>query len=143
MIYTELTKKAMQIAYNAHHGAYDKGGMPYIHHPLHLAEQMSTEEETAVALLHDVIEDSCVTADELISKGIPACVTEAVVLLTKPLDEDYPDYVRRVAENPLAKKVKLADLKHNSDISRLSDVTEADLARLEKYKKAIEILTNE
>lgn len=143
MIYTELTKKAMQIAYNAHHGAYDKGGMPYIHHPLHLAEQMSTEEETAAALLHDVIEDSCVTADELISKGIPACVTEAVVLLTKPLDEDYPDYVRRVAENPLAKKVKLADLKHNSDISRLSDVTEADLARLEKYKKAIEILTNE
>ena len=143
MIYTELTKKAMQIAYNAHHGAYDKGGMPYIHHPLHLAEQMSTEEETAVALLHDVIEDNCVTADELISKGIPACVTEAVVLLTKPLDEDYPDYVRRVAENPLAKKVKLADLKHNSDISRLSDVTEADLARLEKYKKAIEILTNE
>lgn len=143
MIYTELTKKAMQIAYNAHHGAYDKGGMPYIHHPLHLAEQMSTEEETAVALLHDVIEDSCVTADELISKGIPACVTEAVVLLTKPLDEDYSDYVRRVAENPLAKKVKLADLKHNSDISRLSDVTEADLARLEKYKKAIEILTNE
>ena len=143
MIYTELTKKAMQLAYNAHHGAYDKGGMPYFHHPLHLAEQMTTEEEAAAALLHDVIEDTDITAEELISHGIPLCVVEAVVLLTKPLDDNYFDYVRHVAENPIAKKVKLADLMHNSDISRISDITEADLARLKKYKKALEILMNE
>ena len=143
MIYTELTRKAMKLAYDAHHGAYDKGGMPYIHHPLHLAEQMTTEEETAAALLHDVIEDTDISAEDLISMGFPPRVTEAVVLLTKPLGADYFDYVRRVAENPIAKKVKLADLMHNSDISRIPDVTETDLARLEKYKKALEILKNE
>lgn len=143
MIHTDLTKKAMEIAYNAHHGALDKGGMPYINHPVYLAEQMQTEDEAVTALLHDVIEDTDITAENLLSEGIPLHIVNAVVLLTRPADEDYFSYVRRVAENPLAKRVKLADLKHNSDISRISDITETDLARLEKYKTAIEILTNE
>ena len=142
MIYTEMTVRAASIAERAHRGQYDKGGMPYIYHPLHLAEQMPDEYKTAIALLHDVMEDTEITDAEL-SAQFPPRVMEALRLLTHDKGEDYLSYVARIRENPDAKAVKLADLKHNSDVSRLSAANAGSPktpARLEKYRKAIQIL---
>lgn len=141
MIYTSLTKKAIKIAFEAHKNAVDKGGAPYILHPIHLAEKMTDEVTTAVALLHDVVEDTDITCDELLSMGIDPYVVECVEIMTHRESEDYFDYIRRIKMNPDAVKVKLADLEHNSDLSRLETITEYDLKRLKKYKKAMEILT--
>ncbi len=143
MIYTKLTQKAMQIAYYAHHGQFDCNGMPYVFHPVHLAEQMDDEYSCCVALLHDVVEDTSVTLEEL-SKDFPLMVIEALKLLTHEKGTDYFDYVRRIKDNPLAKKVKLADLEHNMDRSRIVDenaVSEEKLRQWdEKYSKAKDIL---
>ena len=140
MIYTALTCEAMKIAYAAHHGQVDKGGIPYIFHPMHLAEQMEDEYTTCVALLHDVVEDTEVTLEEL-AKIFPEEVIEAVRVMTHGDDEPYYDYVRRVKENPIAKIVKLADLRHNSDESRMPEASEEKrLYFREKYRKAFEIL---
>jgi len=141
MIYTPLTEKAMKIAYNAHLGQTDKAGVPYIFHPYHLAEQMSDEITVCVALLHDVVEDTAFTA-EFIEKEFPKEIAEAVALLTHEKDTDYFEYIRSIKNNPFARTVKLADLKHNSDISRLGGkpLTQKDLNRLEKYAEAVEIL---
>ena len=142
MIYTEQTKKAMIIAYNAHHGKVDKSGVPYIFHPFHVAEQMETEEECIVALLHDTVEDTNITF-EVLEKEFSATVIEALKLLTHDESIDYFDYVRKLKNNPIAKKVKLADLYHNSDITRMENPTEKDWKRKEKYHKAILILLEE
>mgnify|MGYP000822755821 FL=1 len=142
MIYTEQTKKAMIIAYNAHHGQVDKSGVPYIFHPIHVAEQMETEEECIVALLHDTVEDTNITF-EVLEKEFSATVIEALKLLTHDESIDYFDYVRKLKSNPIAKKVKLADLYHNSDITRMENPTEKDWKRKEKYHKAILILLEE
>lgn len=140
MIYTHLTNEAMKIAYAAHHGQVDKGGIPYIFHPCHLAEKMDDEYSTCVALLHDVVEDTDVTLETL-AKIFPKEVIEAIAVMTHAEDEPYLEYVARVKTNPIAKKVKLADLRHNSDESRLPDADEATLAYFrEKYRKAFEIL---
>ena len=145
MIYTQLTNKAMKIAYDAHHGQLDKNGVPYIFHPYHLAEQMTDEYTTCAALLHDVVEDTDVSLSEL-EKEFPAEVTEAVKLLTHDDSTDYLDYVRAIKTNPIAKAVKLADLHHNSDLSRFINEEDRNspktLQRLEKYSKAIAILTD-
>ena len=143
MIYTALTNAAMKLAYRAHFGQTDKCGIPYIFHPIHLAEQMDDEFSCCVALLHDVVEDTEVTLEEL-KTLFPPEVTDAVALLTHKVGVDYFDYVRRIKDNPIARKVKLADLAHNSDQSRCigSDLTEARLLRWqEKYEKATKILT--
>ena len=117
MIYTPLTNAAMKLAYRAHQGQTDKSGIPYIFHPMHLAEQMDDEFSCCVALLHDVVEDTDVTMEEL--KAIfPPEVTDAVALMTHAYGVDYFDYVRAIKANPIARKVKLADLAHNSDQSR-------------------------
>lgn len=142
MIYTEQTKKAMIIAYNAHHGQVDKSGVPYIFHPIHVAEQMETEEECIVALLHDTVEDTNITF-EVLEKEFSATVIEALKLLTHDKSIDYFDYVIKLKSNPIAKKVKLADLYHNSDITRMENPTEKDWKRKEKYQKAIQILLEE
>lgn len=142
MIYTEQTKKAMIIAYNAHHGQVDKSGVPYIFHPIYVAEQMETEEECIVALLHDTVEDTNITF-EVLEKEFSATVIEALKLLTHDESIDYFDYVRKLKSNPIAKKVKLADLYHNSDITRMENPTEKDWKRKEKYHKAILILLEE
>ena len=144
MIYTALTMKAMQIAYEAHHGQVDQSGMPYIFHPYHLAEQMEDEITTCVALLHDTIEDTEVTFEEL-EREFPKEVMNALKLLTHGDDVDYFDYVRAIKTNPVAKAVKLADLAHNSDKTRLNGVVEKipkeKLAWWdEKYAKAKAIL---
>lgn len=140
MIYTSNTRKAMNIAYNAHIGQVDKSGVPYIYHPIHLAEQMETEEECIVALLHDTVEDTNVTLEEL-EKEFSKPIVEAVKLLTHDDSTPYMEYVRKIKENTIAKRVKLADLRHNSDITRKEEITEKDLERNEKYKKALKILS--
>lgn len=143
MLYTELTKKAMQIAFDAHKEQVDKNGIPYIYHPVHLAEQMSTEYEICVALLHDTVEDGDITFDDLIEAGFPEEVIEAIRLMTHDKSVPYMEYVRKIKDNPIAKVVKLADLRHNSDLSRLDHVTEKDLKRKRKYAQAIQLLMSE
>lgn len=146
MIYTPLTKKAMKIAYDAHHGQQDAGGVPYVLHAAHVAEQMKEEITTCAALLHDVVEDTELTLEQL-EQEFPPEVTKLVALLTHDPREDYFEYIRRIKGNHAAKQIKLADLKHNSDESRLSGfalVTEAkQKAWRKKYKKAREILMEE
>lgn len=140
MIYTKLTNEAMRIAYEAHHGQVDKGGIPYIFHPIHLAEQMPDEYTTCVALLHDVVEDTHMTLQQL-EEVFPEEVVQAVAAMTHGKEEPYLDYVARVKENPIARIVKLADLRHNSDETRLPDADEATRIYFrEKYAKAFEIL---
>ena len=131
---------ALSIARKAHEGQLDKAGVDYIEHPIYVASQVDTEEK-AVALLHDVIEDSPVSAEELLQAGLPETVVTAVQVLTKKKEQDYQTYLETVKKNPLARLVKLADLKHNSDLSRLSSITEKDRERLKKYKKAIDFLS--
>ena len=140
MIYTTNTRKAMKIAYDAHHGQLDKSGVPYVYHPIHLAEQMKTEEECIVALLHDVVEDTDITFEQL-EKEFSANVIQALRLLTHDKSVDYMDYVRKIKDNPIAKNVKLADLHHNSDVTRLDKMSEKDKLRNKKYNEAMKILT--
>ena len=132
---------ALSIATEAHRGQFDKAGIDYIEHPIFVASQVDSEEEKAVALLHDVIEDSPFTAEELLLAGLPETVVAAVQILSKKKGQDYQTYLENVKSNSLARVVKLADLKHNSDLSRLSSVTDKDLERLEKYKRAIDYLS--
>lgn len=140
MLYTALTKKALKLSFDAHKNQVDKSGMPYVYHPFHLAEQMDDELSTCVALLHDVVEDTDITLDELRSDGFPNEVIEALSLMTHSDDVPYLDYVRAMKDNPIARKVKLADLAHNSDLSRLEIVDDKALERVNKYKQAILIL---
>ncbi len=143
MIYTKLTKEAMRIAYHAHHGQLDKSGVPYIFHPYHLAEQMDTEYTTCVALLHDVVEDTPITLSYL-AERFPSEVVDAVALLTHADGTDYYAYVKRIKANPIARTVKLADLHHNCDTSRIDEPNADALRRWEqKYKIALEILEQE
>ena len=112
MIYTPLTIKAMKLAYAAHQGQTDHAGVPYIFHPYHVAEQMNDEYSCCAALLHDVIEDTSVSLISL-ALAFPAEVVRAVELLTHEEDVSYEDYIRQIKTNPIAVKVKLADLEHN------------------------------
>lgn len=140
MIYTPLTNRAMQIAYDAHHGQTDKCGMPYIFHPYHLAEQMDSEYAVCVALLHDVLEDTDYPRDALVAE-FPDEVVAALDLLTHKAGVPYLEYVEKIKTNVLARKVKLADLTHNCDTTRIPLDGEAAQRRLEqKYYKAFEIL---
>ncbi len=140
MIYTEQTKKAMKLCFEAHKEQLDKSGLPYVFHPFHLAEQMTTEETTIVALLHDVVEDTDYTIEDLKKMGFEKTVTDAIALMTHEDGVDYMEYVAGIKPNAIAKAVKLADLRHNSDLSRLDAVNEKALKRREKYLKAIAFL---
>ena len=140
MIYTRLTNEAMKIAYAAHHGQTDKGGIPYIFHPYHLAEQMEDEYTTCIALLHDVVEDTPVTLEAL-AEIFPREVIDALRLLTHDDETPYLEYVAKIKTNPLARAVKLADLMHNSDPCRTDSSDPAAAHRwVTKYSKALEIL---
>lgn len=141
MIYTEKTKKALKLCFEAHKNQLDKNGLPYVFHPFHLAEQMQTEETTVVALLHDVMEDTDLSADDLAKMGFDGEILKALILLTHKDAMDYMDYVAKIKTNPIAKAVKLADLHHNSDLTRLDTVDQKALERKEKYQKAIKLLT--
>ena len=135
MIYTSLTKKALRLCFDAHREQVDKTGLPYVFHPFHLAEQMKDEYTTVCALLHDVVEDTDYTLDDLRGMGFPDPVVDALALLTHDPAVPYMDYVKVIATNPIARKVKMADLRHNSDLSRMDEVDEWALKRTEKYKK--------
>ena len=141
MLYTPVTKKALKLCFEAHKEQTDKSGMPYVFHPFHLAEQMETEETTVVALLHDLVEDTNYTIEDLTAMGFGKSITDAIALMTHAEGVNYMDYVRAIKENPIAKAVKLADLKHNSDLSRLDIIDEKALRRKEKYQKAIALLS--
>ncbi len=140
MIYTEQTKKALKLCFEAHKEQRDKSDIPYVFHPFHLAEQMNTEETIVVALLHDVIEDTEYTVEDLIRMGFEKTTIDAIVLMTHDDGVNYMDYVGKIKANPIAKRVKLADLKHNSDLTRLDVVDEEALKRRKKYLEAIAFL---
>lgn len=142
MIYTTLTKKALKICFNAHKDQVDKAGAPYVFHPFHLAEQMDCEDSVCVALLHDVVEDTNVTFDDLIKEGFNENIINALKLLTHNDDTPYMEYVKRIKENQIAAKVKLADLKHNSDLSRLDLKGNEIPKKYHMYLDAIKYLVN-
>ena len=140
MIYTEKTKKAMKLCFEAHMDQVDKSGMPYVFHPFHVAEQMKDEVTTVVALLHDVVEDTDYTLDDISAMGFGQDVVDALALMTHDKNVPYLDYVAKLRNNPVARAVKLADLAHNSDPTRLDAIDEKAKKRFDKYKKAIAIL---
>ncbi len=141
MLYTEMTKKALKLCFTAHKEQTDKSGMPYVFHPFHLAEQMPDEDTTVTALLHDVVEDTPFTLDDLRGMGFNERVLAALALMTHDKRVPYMDYVAKIKENEIARTVKLADLKHNSDLTRLDAADEKALRRVEKYRQAIRLLT--
>jgi len=130
-------ERALRIAVEAHRGQRDKSGRPYIFHPLHLAQRAANNDERCAALLHDVLEDTSVTVDDLRRAGFGEAVLRAVVALTRPESETYEAFIERVARDRLASRVKLLDLAHNSDLSRLpAPPSGQDVERLRKYERA-------
>lgn len=129
-------ERAIQIAVNAHAGQTDKAGQPYILHPLRLMCRVRTDEERMAAVLHDVMEDTPVTAEDLAAAGIPGRVIAALHCLTKREGESYEDFITRIEPDPIARCVKLADLEDNMDVRRLPEVTEKDRQRLDRYARA-------
>ncbi|MGB5106123.1 MAG: HD domain-containing protein [Candidatus Zixiibacteriota bacterium] len=125
--------KAAEIAASAHRGQVDKYGQPYILHPIRVMARLDSIESKIVAILHDVVEDSEITIDDLRAHGFSDQIIEAVILLTKGEDQDYTQYVSRLAHNPLARAVKLADLEDNMDLRRMTTLTDADFKRLQRY----------
>lgn len=132
----KLLEKAITIAVGAHWGQNDRYGAPYILHPLRVMQRLSTPLEQMVGVLHDVVEDTDWSFEDLSREEFPHQVIDALKALTKVEGEGYNDFVRRSGRNPLAKRVKLADLEDNMDLRRMSEVTNKDLPRLQKYVKA-------
>ena len=133
--------RAIELAKQHHEGQTDKAGKPYIEHPLRVMNQVESEEEKIVAVLHDIVEDTDISLDDLRNEGFSEEVVSAVECLTKQDGENYDSYIERISFNPLAVKIKLADLEDNRDLTRLPEVTDKDLKRIEKYDKALEKLT--
>lgn len=131
-----LIEKSLKISMQAHAGQADKAGNPYILHPLRLMAKMDTEEEMAVALLHDTIEDSPLTAESLLDAGLPSTIVDAVECLTKVYGENYDQFIQRVLKNNLAIKVKKADIEDNLNVLRLDTLSDDDLERVRKYFSA-------
>ena len=129
--------------FDAHKEQKDKSNLPYVFHPFMVAKDFKDEDCCVVALLHDVIEDSDYTLEDLKQAGFSPKQLEALQLLTHSDDEDYFDYILRIKTNPIAKKVKLADLKHNSDLDRFDVISGEVLIRHAKYVKARKMLNDE
>lgn len=134
---TQTLERAIAIAATAHAGQVDKGGAPYILHPLKVMLRMNTLEERIVAVLHDVVEDGGISFDDLRKEGFSEAVLSAIESVTKVPGESYEDFVERAAQNPIGRVVKLADLEENSDLSRIASPSWEDLERVEKYRRAI------
>lgn len=132
----DIIEKSLSIALKAYAGKKDKAGKTYILHPLRIMAKMNSAEEMSVALLHDVIEDSEITAKDLLKEGIPAKVVKAVQALTKIEGENYDQFIVRVLKNKLAAKIKKADIEDNINVLRLKSVSPKDLERIAKYHKA-------
>ena len=136
----DALEKALEIALKAHAGQKDQSGLPYILHPLRVMQNVTGYKPKIVALLHDVVEDTSYTLQDLEASGFSGEVIEAVDCLTRRSHEDYFDYLERLAQNPIAVQVKIADLTDNLDVKRLKVITEKDRQRLNKYLKAMKIL---
>lgn len=132
----DLLERALEIAVKAHRGQKDRYGVPYILHPLRVMARLDSIAEKIVGILHDVVEDTDWTFEDLRREGFPESLLQALDGVTKRDGEPYEDFVKRSAANPLAARVKLADLEDNMDIRRLDQVTAKDAERLEKYRKA-------
>ena len=137
---SQTLERAIAIAAAAHEGQVDKGGAPYILHPLKVMLRVNTLEERIVAVLHDVVEDCGISFDDLRNEGFSETVLMAIASVTKVPDESYEAFVERVAQNPIGRVVKLADLEENSDLSRIAEPSWEDLERVEKYRRAIGVL---
>jgi len=133
-------ERAITIAAQAHAGQVDKAGAPYVLHPLRVMLRMNTDEERMVAVLHDVIEDSDWTLDLLRAEGFPEAVLTGIESMTRNPEETYEEYVLRAGRSAIGRRVKLADLEDNSDLSRIAAPTEKDYARIGKYRRAIALL---
>ena len=138
--YNKLLELAVKVATEAHKGQADKGGNPYIGHPKAVAAAVKNTEFKIVAYLHDVCEDTPITLDDLADMGFTYRIVNSVRLLTKTDELTYEQYLDRLRYDPAARAVKLADMRHNSDLSRIPCPTEKDYARVEKYKRAIAFL---
>ncbi|MDC3409139.1 GTP pyrophosphokinase [Burkholderiales bacterium] len=137
-----MLERAIEIAVEAHKGQLDKGGNPYILHPLRVMMSVDLELEKIVAVLHDVVEDSNWTFEALLAEGFSIEVIEALKSVTKNSNnEDYDSFIQRAIGNPIGRKVKTADIRDNLDVTRIPDIGEKDLQRISKYKKALKILT--
>ncbi|MBD9562708.1 HD domain-containing protein [Pseudomonas sp. PDM09] len=134
---TQTLERAIAIAAAAHEGQVDKGGAPYILHPLKVMLRVNTLEERIVAVLHDVVEDCGISFDDLRNEGFSETVLMAIASVTKVPDESYEEFIERAAQNPIGRVVKLADLEENSDLSRIAQPSWEDLERVEKYRRAI------
>jgi (p)ppGpp synthase/HD superfamily hydrolase len=141
-----MLEKAILLAANAHAGQIDKAGNPYILHPLRMMLAMDTESEMIAAVLHDIVEDTQITFEELRKQGFSEDILEAVRHLSKHNDEDYVAFIEQISRDPIARKVKLADLEDNMNIRRLKDqdyLNESDVARLKKYYRAWKYLSGQ
>ncbi len=140
----EQLSLAIMVSAKAHYGQYDKGGKPYILHPLHLMNQLMYDKQLAtIAILHDVVEDSEITIEALELYGFSPRVLSALILLTHDHGISYDDYINRICTSFDAIRVKRKDLEHNSQITRLKNrASETDIARVKKYQKAFVILTD-
>jgi uncharacterized protein (DUF58 family) len=134
-------ERALHIAVEAHAGQEDKSGLPYAFHPIRVMLRCKCDEAKIAALLHDVVEDTTVSFDQLSKEGFSEEVLSAVRLLTHDPSVSYEDYIRQLSTNPIAKEVKLADLEDNSDIRRMKGVDEKAVARLRRYLFAYRYLT--
>ena len=135
-------ERAIQIAVEAHAGAKDRGGKAYILHPIGVMMRCETDEEKIVAILHDVVEDTDWTFDALREEGVSETIIEALETVTKHSDdEDYDEFVQRSLKNEIGRKVKIADLRDNLDVTRVGELTDKDIERINKYKRALKTLT--
>lgn len=139
--FTELREKAMHIAEKVHSHQVDKGGNPYISHPVRVEMMCSRQEDKLVAILHDTVEDGDIASEYLLMVGFPPEIVDAILSVSRKRGEDYFDFIQRCKTNPIGRRVKIADLKDNMDITRLNELTEKDIERLKKYHKAYKILT--
>lgn len=133
-------EKAMQVALNAHNSQTDKAGEAYIKHPIRVMQDVETEDEKVVALLHDVVEDSVMSFEDL-ERRFSDEIVDAVKAMTKKDDESYSEFIERAKENEIAREVKKADIRDNLDLSRLDEVTEEDLERVKKYHRSLNELS--
>jgi (p)ppGpp synthase/HD superfamily hydrolase len=135
-----LLEKAIKIAHDAHHEQVDKAGKPYIEPPLRVMDNVQTLEEKIVGVLHDAVEDSDLTLEDLVKLGFPENLIVAIESITKRPKEHYQSYLKRVMSNPLALRVKIADMLDNMDMSRISAPTEKDWKRYKKYQETLPLL---
>ncbi len=138
----DLADRAMEIAVHVHKAQKDRYGKSYIFHPIRIMMRMTSITEKIVALLHDVVEDSDWTVDQLVNDGFPAEITEAVDAISKRDDEAYFEYIERLRKNSLAARVKLADLEDNMDLRRIEHIDDETATRLAAYRKAYTLLKN-